>query len=122
MSLRGNPEAVVPKTLNEIGFGVFASVARFGLAFNTLFGNRDAEADVIRTAVGFEAEPEGGTAEFGFIGPGAAAADTGGTAVAVGGAGLAVEWIGAAREARVVPIAAPFECVAVHVVQAPGVG
>src|SRR5437762_78535 len=85
----------------------------------------DAEADVVVAAVGLETQTEGGAAGPAVVGPGAAAADAGivAGAILLGGGRSEVEiGVDAAGQLDVIPIAAPFKGVAVHVVEAPGIG
>ena len=85
----------------------------------------DAETDVVVPAFGLEAETESGAAGPAFVGPATATSDARRAAVAaVSGGVLRRVQIGvsAAGQAVVIPIAAPFEFVTMHVVQAPCVG
>ena len=73
-------------------------------------------------ALRLEAKPEGGATGPSFVGPAAAATDAGEGAVTVPRSGHGVEvGVGAARQAVVEPVAAPFEDVAGHIVNVPGV-
>src|SRR5262249_4617098 len=84
-----------------------------------------AEADVIVAPLGLEPQPASGAAGPAVVGPGAAPADARMVARPVPlRRGLRRVQVGvdAAGEPGVIPVAAPLEGVAVHVVQAPGVG
>src|SRR5207249_6785387 len=85
--------------------------------------NDDPEADMVGAALGFEAQAGGGAAGPAVVAPGAASARSRICAVSVlrplDGRQIRIV---AARQLLVIPIAAPLEDVAVHVVQAPGVG
>ena len=88
-------------------------------------GCDDAKADVIVTALRFESHTERRPARPAIVRPAAAAPHTRDVAVFAplrsGSRGIEIR-IGAARQARVIPVAAPFEGVAVHVVEAPRIG
>ena len=85
----------------------------------------DAKADVVVTPLRLEPQSKGRPARPALVGPAAAPAHPGDVAVFAfrcrGLRGIQVG-IGAARQLRVIPVPAPLEGVAVHVVQAPGVG
>src|SRR5437763_1929979 len=85
----------------------------------------DAKPDVVVTALRFESQPKGRAACPAIVRPGAAAAHARYVARPIflrrGFGGIQVG-IGAAGQLGVVPVAAPLEDVAVHIVQAPRVG
>src|SRR4051794_36864082 len=80
----------------------------------------DPEADIVVTPFGLEPEAECRPAVLAVVGPGAAPADPrmGAVPVRLAAPGRQVR-VGAAGEPRVVPVPAPLEGVAVHVVDSP---
>jgi hypothetical protein len=83
------------------------------------------EPDVVVAAFGLESLAEGGAAGPAGVGPGAASAASGYVAVFAGCGfvfGVVQVRVCSARQFRHVPVAAPLDHVALHVVQAPGVG
>src|SRR5438045_7667874 len=85
----------------------------------------NAKPDVVITSLRLESQPEGGPAGPAIVRPGAAAAHARYVASPIllrrGLGGIQVG-IGAAGQLSVVPIPAPLEDIAVHIVQAPRVG
>src|ERR1051325_6966839 len=80
---------------------------------------------MVRSPLWLEAEAEGGAAGPPVVAPATASPGTrvGAVAIPIGRApGVVQIGIDAARESRMIPIAAPLEDVAVHVVDAPRIG
>src|SRR5438067_3373331 len=77
---------------------------------------RDAEADVVVPSLRLEPQPEGGAARPAVVRPRPSPPDPRRSR------GVVEVRVDAAGELRVVPVAAPLKGVAVHVMQAPGVG
>src|ERR1051325_6266431 len=83
----------------------------------------DTKANVVCSAGRLITKTQGGSTEFAFVSPGATAAHAREGAVTVRDSLYCAQiGIETTRQPGVIPILAPFEDVAMHIVQAPGVG